>query len=250
MRGRHWFGASVAAFIVALPSLAAESDVLLSPAAEARRSLDEKGGAESVWTYSPSGGAVFRFEGLGERRSPLLEIDHRAFPASSAAPAASAEDHSLNLQYRSRILDRGFFQGRSTIDETGFGPYSSGYRQVLGYGLRVLDRRTVTFDIVPGVVGDYSREGPLEERLNWMGNLNQNLSWEVHDGFVLNQNFNTTLERTERDNLSAVLNLDLETLFADRLSFKLSYEVHYDDSLGDEMEKRDSRLATSVGFRF
>lgn len=228
---------------------ASEADVLLSPAAGLREQVPAKEEA-SVWTYTPSGDAVFHFRNPVSERESLVRIGYQAYPSSSLEPSLSTEDRRVGLDVRSPLLPGGFLQSRSLIDEGGFGPYDRGYRQVVGYGLRLVDRQSVTFDIAPGVVGDYSAERPLEERLRWMGNLNQSLTWLVTDGVVLNQNFNTTLERTETDDLSAVLNLDLETLLAERLSFKLSYEVHYDDSIGDEMEQRDARLSTSVGFRF
>ena len=194
---------------------------------------------------------VLRSDGFEGFERNLVTIRHRSFPASSLNSSRAPEDHRLSLNYRSQLSERGFLQGQSFLDESAFGPNSGGYRQVVGYGLRIVDRQTVTFDVVPGVAGDYSLENRFpDERVRWMGNLNQNLSWEINDGFILNQNFNTTLERTGEDDLSAVLNLDLETLFSDQLSFKLSYEVHYDDSIGDEMEQRDARLSTSVGFRF
>ncbi|MFP4352986.1 MAG: DUF481 domain-containing protein [Puniceicoccaceae bacterium] len=207
--------------------------------------------APSPWSYSPSGAVVFRLDELvGPELGPVA-IRHRSFPASSLDSPRSPEDHRLGFDYRSRLSGRGFLQGQSFLDDGAFGPYAGGYRQVVGYGLRIVDRQTVTFEVVPGVAGNYSLDDPfIDERVRWMGNVNQNLSWEIKDGLVLNQNFNTILERTREEDLSAVLNLDLETLFSDQLSFKLSYEVHYDDSIGDEMEQRDARLSTSVGFRF
>lgn len=225
------------------------TEVLMSPSAEAAQ-LAEEPPSDSKWIYSPSGDSLFYFNQWGDTTAPEVTIDHTAFPSSSEAPSSSAADHTLGVSYRNRLFNYGFLESQSIIDETGFGHFSRGYRQVVGYGLRILDRQTVTFDIVPGVVGDYAADESIENRLKWMGNLNQNFSWQVSDGLVLNQNFNTTLERTDTDNLSAVLNLDLETLFSDRLSFKLSYEVHYDDTVGEEMEQRDARLSTSVGFRF
>ncbi len=227
----------------------AASDLLLPDSAGAEDSVPSA--APSPWSETPSGALVFRLGETGGPGDQLVTIRHGSFPASSRLSSGSAEDHRLSLNYRSQLSERGFLQGRSFLDESEFGPYSVGYRQVVGYGLRIVDRQTVTFEIVPGFVGDYSVEDPfLDQRMRWMGNLNQNMSWEINDGFVLNQNFNTTLERTGEDDLSAVLNLDLETLFSEQLSFKLSYEVHYDDSVGDEMEQRDARLSTSVGFRF
>tara|TARA_R100000027_G_scaffold62209_2_gene54174 strand:- start:6378 stop:7142 length:765 start_codon:yes stop_codon:yes gene_type:complete len=235
-------------------ALSTESDVLFSAGSQKSDApegvVQEAGGA--TWSYSPSGESVYLLHtpDLPTAKSSYLSIQHSAFPASSLSSSDTSVDHRLGVNYRTELSDIGFLESRSMIDDSNFGPYSPGYRQVVGYGLRIVDRRTVTFDIIPGVLGDYSVDRPIEERLKLMGNLNQNLSWAVSDGFVVTQNFNTTLERTEDNDLSAVLNLDLETLFAERLSFKLSYEVHYDDSLGDDLEKRDSRLSTSVGFRF
>lgn len=203
----------------------------------------------TVWTYTPSGDAVFHFE-KDQDNGAVLRIGHQSFPSSSVENQFSAEEHRIGINYRNPLFSTGFLESRSYVDESSFGHHQSGYRQVLGYGLRIVDRQSLTFDIVPGVVGDYSAERPFEERLRWLGNVGQNLTWVVTDGLVLNQNFNTSLERTEDDDLSAVLNLDLETLLAERLSFKLSYEVHYDDSLGEELEQRDARLSTSVGYRF
>lgn len=247
----HRFLILAAGFVAAQAASAAESDVLFSSGAQKGNSAEILKASEgSSWSYSPSGESVYLLQtpAVPTESSSYLSIQHSAFP--SAVGSDTDSDHRLGVNYRTELSDIGFLESRSTIDDSGFGPYSRGYRQVVGYGLRIVDRQTVTFDIVPGVLGDYSMDRPIEERLKLMGNLNQNLSWAVSDGFVFTQNFNTTLERTETDDLSAVLNLDLETLFADRLSFKLSYEVHYDDSLGDDWEKRDSRLSTSVGFRF
>ena len=229
-------------------AMSAESDILLSSGAESVETPQESSG--SAWTYSPSGESVLLFQNGSGSDSSLVSIQHSAFPSSSLTPSSSSSDHRLGVNYQTSLSDYGFLESRSTVDDSNFGPYSRGYRQTVGYGLRILDNQSVSFNIVPGVVGEYSVDRPIEDRLKLMGNLNQNLSWEVSDGFIFTQNFNTTLERTDTDDLSAVMNLDLETLFADRLSFKLSYEVHYDDSLGDELEQRDARLSTSVGFRF
>lgn len=227
----------------------AASDVLFSASPADGISAESK--APSPWTHTPSGAVIFRLDELSGSGHGPLTVRHRSFPASSFDSSGSVEDHRLGFHYRGRISERSFLQGQSFLDDSAFGPYEGSYRQVVGYGLRIVDRRTITFDLVPGVAGNYALEDPLmDERMRWMGNVNQNLSWKIKDGFVLNQNFNTTLERTGEDDLSAVLNLDLETLFSDQLSFKLSYEVHYDDSIGDEMEQRDARLSTSVGFRF
>lgn len=244
------FGIIVASFMGASLLAATDSSVLFTPGAEAAQAM-QKEESESLWKYSPAGTRLnLSLSDTGLEPGSTLSIRHSSFPGSTLSPSSSSEDNRLDVNYRSQLSTLGFLESRSTVEENGFGHYSKGYRQVLGYGLRVIDLQTVTFEIVPGVVGDYSTNPTVEERLNWMGNLNQNLSWIVTDGFVLNQNFNTSLERTEADDLSAVLNLDLETLFADRLSFKLSYEVHYDDSIGDALEQRDARLSTSVGFRF
>lgn len=241
---------TVTGILVGASATATEAeDILLSPAAGLKpqsATVED----ETVWTYTPSGDAVFHFTKPGETEPASVRIGHTAFPSNSSANTFSNEEHRLGLDYRSPLFSSSFLESRSLIDESSFGHHESGYRQVLGYGVRLIDRQGVTFEIVPGVLGDYSVERPLEDRLRWMGNLGQNLTWVVTDGLVFNQNFNTSLERTETDDLSAVLNLDLETLLAERLSFKLSYEVHYDDSIGDEMEQRDARLSTSVGFRF
>jgi len=220
-----------------------ESDILFSKGTTVTATALS---GDSAWTSSPSGQSLFMIGESGGDSGHSVAIHHDAFPASSAG----ATDHRIGLNYRADLFEVGFLESRSTIDESQFGPYSQGYRQVVGYGLRLLDKQSLTFDVVPGVIGDFSADRPIEERLKVMGNFNQNLSWRVSDGFVVTQNFNTTVERTEEDDLSAVMNLDLETLFSDRLSFKLSYEVHYDDSIGDELEQRDARLSTSVGFRF
>jgi len=208
---------------------ASDADVLLSPAA-GLRPPSAADADETVWTYTPTGDAVFHFEKPGEAQNSSVRIGHTAFPSVSDANTFSNEEHRLGVDYRSPLFSNGFLESRSYIDESAFGHHDSGYRQVLGYGLRIVDHQRLTFDIVPGV----SAEPSLEERLRWMGNLGQNLTWVVTDGLVLNQNFHTSLERTETDDLS----------------FKLSYEVHYDDSIGDEMDQRDARLSTSVGFRF
>lgn len=241
--------ATVAGVFVAGLARASEADVLLSPSA-GLKPQSPVAEDETAWTYTPSGDAVFHFRKSEGADRSFIRLGHQAFPSNSLANTYSPEEHRLGVDYRSPLFSNGFLESRSYIDESTFGHHQSGYRQVLGYGLRIIDRQSVTFEIVPGVSGDYSADRSLEERLRWMGNLGQNLTWAVTDGIVLNQNFNTSLERTEADDLSAVLNLDLETLLAERLSFKLSYEVHYDDSIGDEMEQRDARLSTSVGFRF
>ena len=239
----------VAAFLGYAPLLVAvESDILSSGTPEEQEIVSPK--PAYSWQFSPSGQSLFLMDHDYSLLHPSLSVQHTSFPSSSTQASSTFSDHRVGLNYRSNLGDMGFLESRSLVDESNFGPHSSGYRQVLGYGLRLLDRETISFEVVPGVMGDYSTTGPIEERLRLMGNLNQNLSWAVTDRFVVTQNFNTALERTEEDTLSAVMNLDLETLFADRLSFKLSYEVHYDDSTGDEMEQRDSRLSTSVGFRF
>lgn len=229
-------------------AVSAESDILQSPTAKI--STPAASLSDAAWTYSPSGESVRLLQNGSLANESTFSLEHSAFPSSSLDSSPSTSDHRLGVNYRANLSDFGFLESRSTIDDSEFGPYSQGYRQSIGYGLKILDRQSLTFNIVPGVVGDFSADRPIEERLKLMGNLNQNLSWEVSDGFIFTQNFNTTLERTETDDLSAVMNLDLETLFADRLSFKLSYEVHYDDSFGEDLEKRDSRLSTSVGFRF
>ncbi len=239
-----WCGVSLVASVVS-----ADPDILLSSPNHLSEEVAESA-PESTWTYSPSGQSVFLLRDEMEEGGPLVSIHHGFFPASSLDRSELDTDHRVNVTYRADVSSIGFLESRSLVDESRFGPHSGGYRQIVGYGLRLLDREALSFEIVPGFASDYSFHGPFEDRLNLMGNLNQNLSWTVTDSFVVSQNFNTTLERTEADDLSAVMNLDLETLFADRLSFKLSYEVHYDDSIGDALEMRDSRLSTSVGFRF
>jgi len=246
-RTLHSLGVTI--LFVASVGVAGEQDVLLSPTAGLRpfHSQTEK---ETVWTYTPSGDAVFHFKRTDNADGPSVRLDHQAFPSGTASKTFSSAEHRLGVDFRSPLFSNGFFESRTYLDEAGFGHFDSGYRQVIGYGLRILENQHLTFEIVPGVIGDYSNERAFEERLRWMGNIGQNLTWVVAEGFVVNQNFNTSLERTETEDLSAVLNLDLETLLAERLSFKLSYEVHYDDSIGDEMDKRDARLSTSVGYRF
>lgn len=172
-------------------------------------------------------------------------------PTLHQTDGETGEEIRLGIDYRAPIgYSNSFLYSRSTLDETNFGTNGRRYQQVFGYGLRLVQSDTFSFDIIPGLGSRHYIERPLEDSFRIHGNLQQNISWQLSEGFVVNQKFNTTLEKTEEENLSAVMNLDLETLFSDRLSFRLSYEVHYDDAESDIMEQRESRFSTSIGYRF
>jgi len=209
------------------------------------RSMDELFSNQGTWIQAGAEKGTFLQNGSG------VDFSGTRFPTRNTSNSETGEDLRLGLQYRAPIgYSNSFLYSRSTLDDSNFGTNGRHYQQVFGYGLRLVQSDTFAFDIIPGLGSRHYIERPLEESMRIHGNLQQNITWQLSEGFVVNQNFTTTLEKTEEENLSAVMNLDLETLFSDRLSFRLSYEVHYDDTENEIMEQRESRLSTSIGYRF
>lgn len=213
----------------------------------------------SLFSSHQGGTLFFGFSGWSRPAAPAgLPVAPRGVLVSTrfddpimAGFGGPGEEGSLRLRYRLPTGGRTFLQSQSIFDTRNSKISGEGFRQVVGYGFRVIDRDSVKFDVVPGVFSEAYRDGPVsDEETLWSGNLNQNLSWVIAEGFAISQNFNTFVKQTEDEVFSAVMNLDLETLVSEKFSFRVSYEVLYDDSSSDEMERRDSRFMTSVGYRF
>lgn len=178
-------------------------------------------------------------------------METRSFPRMATQPSTDGVDQQWSIRLDRNLEAGGGLHSEGLFDESGFGPYAKGYRHAILYDWAILESENFRMSLGPGLVGDYSLEpSSSEERLNMMSRVGQSLSWQLQEGIVIRQNLDTTLDQTPEDNFAAVLNLDLETLFADRLSFRMSYEVHYEDSDDQPMERRDSRLSTSIGYRF
>lgn len=160
------------------------------------------------------------------------------------------EDFFAGLDLELPLGESTFLHARSMLERGGSGSLEEGFRQVVGYGIRFLDSETMRFDVVPGFVRTYGRFDPTQGAPVWTGNLSQNFVWLINDNVAIQQNVSSFVERFEDDSMAAVLNFDLETLLSDRLSFRVSYEVEYDDVLSDEFEKSNTRFSTSVGYRF
>lgn len=156
----------------------------------------------------------------------------------------------LTYQYRVPISEYRFIQTQSFLGRTTILGREQDLLQTVGYGIRLLDSDVLAFELVPGLGRAYGGDSPSEQRSGWIGNIGHQLSWNINGDFSVHQRLNTFVERTPADYLSAVVNLDIETLLTDQLSFKISYEVHYDDSMSNEMERRERRVSTAIGIRF
>lgn len=212
----------------------------------------------SLLSRSDGAGTGTGSSGFGFRRwssSPSLGFDGVSVTSRFDGPAMSGSnegvgDGLLNLRFRLPLGSRSFFQSQSIFDGRPMGLHGGGIRQVLGYGVRLIDGDSLKFDVVPGVFRNREEEEFEPEDSRWSGNLNQTLSWVIAEGFAVSQNLNTFVRQSDDDVFSAVMNLDLETLVSDHLSFRVSYEVLYEDSASEDLERRDSRFTTSVGYRF
>jgi len=162
----------------------------------------------------------------------------------------SSDEIRLTYQYRVPISEYRFIETQSFLGRTTVLGRQEDLLQTVGYGIRLLDSDTVAFEIIPGLARAYGGDLTAEERAGWIGNIGQQLTWNVAGDFSIHQRLNTFVERTAADYLSAVVNLDVETLLTEQLSFKISYEVHYDDSMSSEMERRERRVSTAIGIRF
>ncbi len=160
------------------------------------------------------------------------------------------EDISLTHRYRVPISEITFAQGQSFVGLQGIRGWDQYFLKTFGYGFRVMESDDLSFDLVPGLGKAYSHTGSQQEESGWMGNVNQQLTWSLGDDFALRQRLNTFWERHADDSMTAVVNLDVETILTEAVTFRVSYEVLYDDWQSDEFERRDRRLSTSVGFRF
>ena len=232
--------------------LAASSLVAASLAETARVEVLEDELAES-----PPGWEVLAYGAriqLAEEEGALggdWGIEARAFPRTVAEPSTDVVDQQWRIGLDHRFPTGDGIQTEGLFDESGFGPYSKGYRHSILYDWAILETESFRVSLGPGLVGDYALDSvDREERFNVMSRLGQSLSWRLHEGIVIRQKLDTTVAPTPEDDFAAVLNLDLETLFADRLSFRMSYEVHYEDTENQRMERQDARLSTSIGYRF
>jgi hypothetical protein len=178
-------------------------------------------------------------------------MEIRSFPRRTEAPSTDGVDQQWRIGLDRRFEGGNGIHTEGLFDESGFGPYAKGYRHSILYDWAILETENFRVSLGPGLVGDYALEPANgEERFNMMSRFGQSLSWRLHEGIVIRQNLDTTVDQTPEDDFATVLNLDLETLFADRLSFRMSYEVHYEDTENQRMERQDARLSTSIGYRF
>ena len=166
--------------------------------------------------------------------------------------AANGESVGVAIGLEVPVSELTFFQAQSLVDSSFLPGSDFSVRQSLGYGVDLYRSSFLRFSITPGFAGGYEDASwlPAEERFGMMGNLSQALSWRPGDAFQINQRFNYSIQRIDEDNLAAFMNLDLETLLTESLSFRVSYEVKYDDRGSEEMELREARVSGAIGFDF
>ncbi len=188
-----------------------------------------------------SDGGVFR-----------VEMDRMPIRYAPSGDDVGADDFGVAVSFRVPVSELTFVQTRSLVDSTLNPEAVFGYRQSLGYGVNLFQTERIQFSLAPGIAGGYDDDDSVlfEDRFAMLGNINQSLTFRLTDDFAVNQEFNYFVQRVEEENLAAFMNLDLETLLSDSLSFRVSYEVKYDDTASDEMELRESRISTAIGFSF
>lgn len=181
-----------------------------------------------------------------------VELDRQAIRYAPSGDDVGADDFGVAVSFQVPVSELTFVQTQSMLDSTLDPDAVFGYRQSLGYGVHLFRSDRIHFTLAPGIAGGFEDDESVrfEDRFAMLGNINQTLTFRFNDDLSVNQEFNYFVQRVEEDNLAAFMNLDLETLLSESLSFRVSYEVKYDDTASDEMELRESRISTAIGFRF
>ncbi|MGF1531646.1 MAG: DUF481 domain-containing protein [Puniceicoccaceae bacterium] len=216
--------------------------------------------ADDVWLFDSNGASTFDSgkiqvegsTGSSEPTASLPKVSFRGQTYKLHGADDEVKDFQLGLRFEVPVSELTFVQTQTLVDSTFNDSISFGYRQSLGYGLLLWNTDRFRFSLAPGVAGGYENDSTLsfEDRLSMLGNFNQRLSLSFSEKLVVNQEFNYFVQRVDDDNLATFMNVDLETLLSNRLSFKVSYEVKYDDTVSEDLELRESRISTAIGFQF
>lgn len=193
-----------------------------------------------------------RSKKIAENVASSIKLGRQPIRYAPSDADVGAEDFGVAVSFRVPVSELTFVQTQSLLDSTLDPQAVFGFRQSLGYGLHFFRTDRVHFSLAPGIAGGYDDDAfaSFEDRFAMLGNINQSLTFQFNEDLTVSQEFNYFIQRVEEDNLAAFMNLDLETLLSESLSFRVSYEVKYDDTASEEMELRESRISTAIGFRF
>jgi putative salt-induced outer membrane protein YdiY len=156
-----------------------------------------------------------------------------------------------SFRFRRNLSGPSFVQAISNYEKDRVRRINHEIRQSLGYGMAVIQRPRMKFDIVPGLAATYlERSAGDFDPWKLLLNLDQNFNWQIAENLSFIQNTDFLYEPTDDHNYRINFQSRVESRILGKLSLALRYQRDYTTFVNPGVVRLTERFFTTVGYKF
>ena len=159
----------------------------------------------------------------------------------------TAEAYNLGAQSDFEISDQSYLFGRFNWDKDKFSGYDQQTTQTVGYGRKLLDNETQTWNLELGAGARQSdlRDGTSQDET--IGRLASDYTYRLSETSQVAADIGV---ESGEDNTLVQYGVELKSQLIGNLALVASYRVRYNSDVPEGSEKRDTFTAVSLEYAF
>lgn len=169
---------------------------------------------------------------------------------SSEDDERSAERYYLTNKLDRKFAERSYIFGFASYEDDRFSGYDWQAVVAVGYGYRLLENDTMTWDVEAGPgyrIAELDEGSEEEDEREIIARGHTRFTWQLSPQAVFEQEFSV---ESGSDNTVSRSVTSLKSTIVDRLALKLSYTVKYTNEVPENTERSDRETAVTIVYSF
>jgi putative salt-induced outer membrane protein YdiY len=163
---------------------------------------------------------------------------------------ANRDRYNVGFRWRRDISDHLFSQFDSTYLKDLVKEIDDDFKQSLGIGWRVFDKKSFELSITPALSGRFQRIPTVTADWVLLGTFFQDLRYKITDHITFYQDSDISINPDADDPLTFQISTRFQAQLSNRLVANLSYEIDFDENLRAGVDKTQERIFLGLGYQF
>ena len=173
-----------------------------------------------------------------------------SFQKINGLKIVNRERYNTGFRWRRDMSKRLFSQFDSAYVKDLVKEIDDDFKQSLGIGWRVFDKKSFELSITPALSGRYQNIPTVTEDWELLGSFFQDVRYKISDQITFYQESDISFDPANTDSLTIEFLTRLEAQISNRLYANLRYEIDYDNNLPTGVEKAQERIILGMGYKF
>lgn len=158
--------------------------------------------------------------------------------------------YNTSFRWRRNISPRMFTHFNSDYLKDLVKEIDDDFKQSIGLGWRIIDRKSLGLSITPAVSARYQRIPPVADGWEVLSTFFQDSHYKITDQISIYQELDISVNPQDTESLTFRFLSRLEALISSRLVLNLRYEIDFDNNLPIGVDKTQERIVLGLGYKF